>query len=91
MDIAPSVSISTADFCIAFQNAARGATLFWICCHLGKQSTALGLDSVHSFPILSAVLLLLISLIYLSPGLLLIAFWLLSVPKTAQTQSDLLT
>jgi hypothetical protein len=33
----------------------------------------------------------LINLIYLSPGLLLIAIWLLSVPTTAQTQSDLLT
>lgn len=27
MGIAPSVSISTADFCIAFQNAARGAAI----------------------------------------------------------------
>ena len=33
----------------------------------------------------------LINLIYLSPGLLLIGIWLLSVPTTAQTQSDLVT
>ena len=64
---------------------------FWICCHLDEQSTALGSGSVHSFPILSAVVLSLINLICLSPGLPLIAFWLLAVPKTAQTQSDPLT
>ena len=52
---------------------------------------AKALGSVYGYITQSKLPATLINLIYLSPGLLLIGIWLLSVPTTARTQSDLLT
>ena len=74
------------------------STGFFVCLNLRRALLILGCAlTLVTLPffvvdrIVNPDLFPLINLIYLSPGLLLIGIWLLSVPTTARTQSDLLT